>query len=241
MSECIKISSVKRVHGDSSNFIADFSNSPIEKGQYFLFSSVFGNSFYNINDYNNKIYFKEGSTSLTATLTNGFYNSTNIISNIKSAMETISLALGAGLTYTCSLNSTTNKITILVSSGTFQMLMGSNIINSARYLLGFTTDTTAQSVLTGDVPINLTDSPSYNLRIDAHGIKNNLRDNNNNFYSFSVPILSNSLDVFLYEPVNAPIIEFENRASQLRISVYNEDGDPVVLLHDYYFILSKVL
>ena len=240
MTECIKISSVKRISGDSSNFIANFSNSPLEKGKYYLFSGVFGNSFFNVNNYNNKIYFKEGSTDLTATLTTGFYNSTNILPNIKSALETISLASGAGLTYTCTLNSTTNKITITVSSGTFQMLMGTNTVNSAKYLIGYTNDTTSQTVLTADYPLNLTDGYSYNIRIDGHGVKNNLRDNNNNFYSFSIPILSNSLDVFLYEPVNAPIIEFENRISQLRVSVWNEDGDQIQLLHDYYFILAKV-
>ena len=145
MTQYIKISSVKRKSGTISNFIADFSNSPIEPGRYALTSAVFGNTFFNINDYNNKIYFKEGTTSLIAYLTTGFYNSTNFPVNVKSALEVASLAGGSSLTYTVTINSTTNKLVITASSGTIQMLMGTNYLNSANYLTGFTQDTTSQS------------------------------------------------------------------------------------------------
>jgi hypothetical protein len=240
MAQYYKISSVKRTSGTIGNFVCNFSNTPIEPGTYALVSGVFGNSFFNVNDYNNKIYFKEGSTNLTATLTNGFYNSTNFPANVKSALETISTSSGASLTYTVTVNSTTNKLVITPSSGNIQILMGTNTLNSAKYLTGFTVDTSSLSSLTGDSPINLTDSYSYNIRIDAHGVKNLLYDNNNNFYSFSVPILSNSLDVFTYEPQIAFCIQFENRVNQLRVTILNEDGDQMELLNDYYFILAKV-
>lgn len=240
MTQYIKISSVKRTNGSIGNFIANFSNNPIEPGKYALVSGCFGNTFFNVNDYNNRIYFKEGSTSLIAYLTNGFYNSTNFPVNVKSALETASLAGGAGLTYAVTINTVTNKLGITPSSSTIQMLMGTNTLNSAKYLTGFTVDTTSQSFLIADSPINLTNSYSYNLRLDAHGVKNLLQDNNNNFYSFSVPILSNSLDVFAYEPNFPPCVEFENRVSQLRVSILNEDGDPVELLNDYYFILARL-
>lgn len=240
MSQYIKISSVKRTTGNISNFIANFSNNPIEPGRYALVSAIFGNTFFNVNDYNNNIYFKEGSTFLTGYLTNGFYNSTNFATNVKSALETASLGSGAGLSYAVSINSTTNKLIISPSSGTIQMLMGSNTSNSCKFLTGFTVDTTSQSTLISDSPINLTDSYSYNIRLDCYGVKNLLQDNNNNFYSFSIPILSNSLDVFAYEPNHYFFIEFENRVSQLRVTILNEEGDPLELLSDYYFILAKM-
>lgn len=236
----IKISSVKRTSGTISNFIADFSNSPLQPGRYGLISSVFGNSFFNVNNLNNKIVFKENGVQLTAFLSTGFYNSTNFPINVKSALETASFVGGASLTYAVSINTISNKMIITPSSGTIQMLMGTNFTNSANFLTGFTIDTTAQSSLTGDSPINLSESYCYNIRLEAHGVKNLLQDNNNNFYSFSVPILSNSLDIFNYEPNNFQCVELENRVSQLRVTILNEDNDILDLFNDFYFILLRL-
>lgn len=238
--ESIKISSVKRTSGSISNFIADFANSPIEPGVYNLFSGVFSNSFYNVNEYNNKIYFKENSTNLVAILTNGFYNSSNIIANIKDALETASLLGGSSLTYNLSINSITNKLTIAPSSGTIQILMNSNKTNSARFITGFLEDTQVLSSVTGDSPINLTYTNSYNIVIEAHGVQNYLRDNNNNFYSFSVPVMSDSLSLFFYEPNILPKIKFDNRCSRIRVMCCDDDGNIINIQNDFYFILNKI-
>ena len=239
MSESIKISSVKRQSGTIGNFIADFSNSPIEPGEYSLFSGVFSNSFYNINEYNNRIYFKENSTNLIAYLTTGFYNSSNITVNIKDSLENASLLSGSSLTYTVTINSITNKLSISPSSGTIQILMNTNKTNSARFITGFLEDTQSLSTVTGDSPVNLTYTSSYNIRIDGHGVLNYLRDNNNNFYSFSVPVMSDSLSLFFYEPNVLPRIKFENRCSRIRVMACDDDGNIINLQNDFYFILNK--
>jgi len=240
MAQYYKISSVKRTTGTISNFICDFSNAPIQEGTYALINGMFSNTFYNINDFNNKIYFKEGVVSLTATLTNGYYNSSTILSNIKLALEAISVSGGASLTYTVSLSPTTNRLTISVSSGNIQMLMATNTLNSSKFIIGFTTDSSVASSLTGDSSINLTDTYSYNIRLEGHGIQNMLVDNASNFYSFSIPVPANSLDVFLYEPVNCQIVRFDNRISQFRVLIKNEDNDDCVLQNDFYFILARL-
>lgn len=239
MVQYYKISSVKRTSGSISNFVCDFSNSPIQPGNYALVSGMFSNTFHNVNDFNNKIYFKEGTVSLTATLTNGFYNSSTILANIKASLEAISVSGGASLTYTVSSSSFTNSLTISVSSGNIQYLKSTNKLNSANYLIGFTTDTSATTSLTGDLTINLTDTYSYNVRLEGQGIQNMLVDNASNFYLFSIPIPSNSLNVFLYEPISPPIIQFENRLSQFIVTVKNEDGDDMTFFNDFYFILAK--
>ena len=60
--------------------------------------------------------------------------------------------------------------------------------NTAKQILGFIGDTVSASSLTSDIPIDLTDTLSLNVRIEGHGIENYLQDNNSNFYSFTVPI-----------------------------------------------------
>lgn len=237
--ESIKISSVKRTSGTISNFIADFSNGPIESGTYSLVSGVFTNSFYNVNNYNNKIYFKENSTELVAILTNGFYNSTNIIANIKDALENASLLNGSSLTYTVTINSITNKMSITVTTGNNVQILINNKQNTSKYLIGFLQDSISSNSVTGDSPINLTVSNSFNIRIDGHGVKNSLRDNSNNFYSFSVPIMADSLQMFFYESNFPPKITFENRINQIRVSIFDEENNPVELQNEYYFILNK--
>ena len=50
--------------------------------KYKLISFYFTNNIYNINDTNNKIPFIENSISYTATLTNGYYDSTDFINHL---------------------------------------------------------------------------------------------------------------------------------------------------------------
>ena len=230
-----KFSSQKRSSGsDPGNAIFTF-NPKTDAGVYKLHHALFFNSFYNINETNNRIYFSENDGPvLTATLENGYYDSSTIVTNIHTQMELV----GAH-NYVITLSSTTNKLTFVPNTGTFRFLFGSYTYNSSKNILGFTADTVTSSSLTSDIPINLTHTLSLNVRLEGHGIQNYLQDNSSNFYSFSIPVSSNSKELVLYEPLHPQFIKLENSLSDIRVRVLNEDNDQVTLYNDYYFVLQK--
>ncbi len=230
-----KFSSQSRSYGaDPGDCIFTF-NTKIDPGFYKLHHSLFFNSFYNVNNTNNKIYFQENSGSiLIATLENGYYNTSNIVSNIHTQLE----AIGTH-NYTVTLSSTTNKLTIVPNTGTVKFWFATYTENSAKDILGFTGDTISASSLTSDIPIDLTDTLSLNVRIEGNGIENFLQDNNANFYSFTVPIISNSLELNYYEPTHPQYIKINNPIRDIRVRILNEDNEQIVMHNEYYFVLQK--
>ena len=136
-----------QLHGDSSNkFVLDEALS----GKYKLVSFVFTNNVYNVNDINNKIYFTENGNNLTATLTNGYYDSTDFVTHLSNVLNN-----AASGTITVSINSNTNKLTITDTLNIY-FTFGTNTNNSARKLLGFNeSDGTANTTQTSDKPIDL--------------------------------------------------------------------------------------
>ena len=238
----VKISSLKRTSGSPSNFVCQFT-SPLDSGVYKLVSATMSNSYYNINDNNNKIYFSEnGGATLTATLTNGFYNSSNIASNIENALDTTSASVGLNFNYTVSLNSITNKLTIGVGGGhTCSFKFASNTNSSADRILGFfNEDTQSLSSLTSTQPINLVDTLSYNISLQGQNVSSNIQDNSNTIYSFAIPINGNSLEIFNYEPIHNLTVNFNNPVYNMRIQVFDEKGSEISLFHDWYMILQKM-
>lgn len=97
---------------------------------------------------NNTIDINEGSGELTAEIAVGTYSLTDFLAALESALNTAGV-----LTYTCTLNRTTRKITI-TATGTFSLLIstGSSVGTSAFTLAGFTgADKTAASTYTGNI------------------------------------------------------------------------------------------
>lgn len=103
---------------------------PIE-GVYQLVSFVATNNIFNVNDYNNKVYWNENGTDFTTTLTNGYYNSSDFITHLDTQM-TVSGSGSIGVTF----NENTRKLTI-TDTLNFYFTFGTNTTNSARKLLGF--------------------------------------------------------------------------------------------------------
>lgn len=231
-----KFSSQKRSSGsDSGNCVFTF-NPKLEAGLYKLHHALFFNSFFNVNDTNNKIYFQEDNGAiLTATLTNGYYNSSNIATNVHDSLTTYGTR-----NYVVTLNTGVNKLTITPNTGTIKFWFGTYTSNSAKNILGFIGDTVSASSLTSDVPINLTDTLSYNIRLEGNGIQNFIQDNSSNFYSFSIPVVGNSLELFHYEPLHNQYVKLSNPLSDIRVRVINEDGDQMTLYNEYYFVLQKI-
>jgi hypothetical protein len=136
---------------------------PIQ-GDFCVDSILIPNSAYTIDSRNNKIYFYE-SSNLTATLATGVYTSSNIAAAVKTAMDAVSAT-----TYTVSLSSTTNKLTITAGAGTFYFRWAVDANDSCFRELGFNKLTgSASSNQVSDNPINL--NSTLSLLIDISEAK----------------------------------------------------------------------
>jgi len=131
-----------------------------------LYNISMPNTIYNITSVNNLIYFSEGSTALVATITPGAYNSTSILTAISTAMTSSSTS---SYTYTATFNQNTFMITI-TSTGSFTLTFSTNTTNSAGYILGFTTNTSAGTSQTGNQVIQLNQPLFYYITISQFPI-----------------------------------------------------------------------
>ena len=101
-------------------------------GHYKLVLFSFTNNIYNVNDTNNKIYFNENGLNLTATLTNGFNDITDLKTNIITAMNGV-----ASGTISITEDDKTKKLTISNDTHNFYFTFSTNTNNTARKLMGF--------------------------------------------------------------------------------------------------------
>lgn len=105
---------------------------------------------YPVNSRNNNIRFSEsaGGGTVTATLTPGNYTVAQMMTELKARLEGASPNT---LTYTCTANSSTGKVTISASAGEFTLYFSQNPLSNASQLLGFTYGdlTSSGSSLTG--------------------------------------------------------------------------------------------
>ena len=138
------------------------------KGDYELESFVFTNNIYNVDGTNNKVYINENSSNLTATLTNGFYDSDDFRTHLQTQMN----AVCSG-TISITLNDNTGKLTISNDTHNFYFTFATNTTNSAKKLLVFNeSDGTNASSQTSDVAIDLNTHKCFFINIDENNNKN---------------------------------------------------------------------
>jgi hypothetical protein len=228
----LKLESAGRVSGGSPyDFTLQLTNRL--NGRYRLKSIFINNSYYNVNSTNNKIYFFENGSAKTATVTPGFYNSTNICAAIDAAMTSAS---GGFAAFASSFSAISALITI-ASTQSFSMKMATNTDSSIGPSIGFTTDTATSTSITGSSIINLQSTLAFNIVInDQH----NISDLTGNCAStFIVPVQANSLTYVVYEPTanfeQAFVVE---SANQLKVKVYDDRNQPVPLSTEWFMILQ---
>lgn len=108
---------------------------PHKLDQIALDTFIMTNTFYNVTSSNNTFVFQENvGASATATLTAGNYTISDILTSLKTAMEAVS---PNSRTYTLTANTSTNKLTIAVSAGTFSVLATGGL----NLMLGFSRST----------------------------------------------------------------------------------------------------
>lgn len=117
--------------------------------------------FYPVNSTNNLIYFMEGASPATATIPIGNYSASTLATAIVTAMNLVSPSLS---TYTVTYNNTTDAFTFTISAGTFRFMFGTNSLNSASSIIGFTGDGTLLSTQVSNIAPILSGYPAIYLR-----------------------------------------------------------------------------
>ena len=207
------------------------------EGSWRLLSFVSTNNIYNVNDYNNKIYWNEEGADKTATLTNGYYNDTDFISHVSTQMT----AESAG-NVSVSLDDNTRKLTITNDTLQYYFTFGTNTSNSARKLLGFNEENGSASLTqTSTNPIDL--NPYKNIFIN---IKQNNNRNIEGIDFFNTSFAINGTGAF-GEPLRyinndnfSQYVKFRN-IKQVEITIHDLNNNAITLNSEYQLILQKIM
>lgn len=192
---------------------------------------------YNVSAYNNVIYFDDVTSAQrnphVAVLTPGYYTTSDLLSAIAASMT----AVASGATYTCAINTVTQRI-IITSTLNFAMTF-SNTLNSASEVLGFpNTDSDAVALTqTGTAPINLATTLCFNISINnATGTTSTTTAST----SFVIPSLVPSVPSQMYYeiPLNFPqSVTFET-TKYLNICIYDDQHRPLTFTNNWYMIVE---
>lgn len=206
------------------------------EGTHSLKSIMIPVTYFNINETNNVVYWSDTSGSKTCLLPPGYYNS---FAMLASALATAMTAAGAG-TVTCSVSPLNNRLTIS-NTVNFQLTFGNNTSNSAATILGFVgTSPNMALTQTGSKTMNLNTTTCYNFQFST--AYPSLRTVDNKSFTFSIPALTATPNMFYYEPpVQFPITFRLNstRALQIRIT---DDQYRVInnMCSDFWCVLEKI-
>lgn len=204
------------------------------KGIYQLVAFVTTNNMFNVNSYNNKIYWNENGTDRTTTLTPGQYNTEDFRSHVSTQLNN-----DASGTITVTLDDNTRKLTI-TDTVNFYMTFGTNTTNSAKKLLGFSLDGTSSGSHTSDSPIDL--NPHKNIFIT---IEQDDHRNLEGIEFFNHSLVVNGTGAFgeICRYINKDNFDQYIKLKEtkmLKVQFYDVDNNIIDLNSDYQLILQKV-
>jgi len=243
MSNFITISSSARDSGNRNNFKIKFTN-PIESIHGVKISKVMvPNTWYVImSGINDKIYFTE-TTNWTATLTEGYYTTTTLATEIQTQMNS---AYTTDNNFSCSFSTTTYKYTISHSATNFSLTFGTNTTASSAKTLGFeASDTSSTTSHEADNIVNLNYSGKLLIKCTQLMCRNSFVNNKKTNVIFPLLVNGNFGDNLLYESQGddwciyyKPARDFD----ELQFSLLFEDNETLVPLngHDWFITLKFI-
>jgi hypothetical protein len=221
----------------ANNCVLSINN--IVNGKYKLKQFLFQNSCYNITANNNVVYFYENSISKACTLTPGYYTSSGFTSHLKTQIDAAS---GGYNTYTITYSSTTGLISISASNA-FKFMFGTNLNNSAAYVMGF--EKVDSALATSQVSPNALNLVSpYGLFVDITQVMCNISNPvTSKICSFFVPLVNEFGQLEVFQPSNDQRIEFDfsRITNQIKIKIVDTNFNLNILNGvDWVMILEKI-
>ena len=225
MTKYLFIDSKDRISGTSENFTIRFNKQFNNVNKIIVDNIIIPNSIYTVDATNNTLYFFDAS-SRSCVLTSGVYTSVNLASEIQTKMN----ASTTGRTYTVSFNSTTNKMTLTVSTGTFYLDFTNS--TSPAILMGFNalSLTSTLSSFTSTNSVNL--SIPY-LTIKISDLTTNITTANSSDFNVVVPFKSNTGEINYFSSnsdfVMVNNINIDFNFNVLKIKLIRNNGNDVYL------------
>lgn len=192
---------------------------------------------FSVNNTNNKIYFVENSVELTATLTNGNYNTTTILAELDTQMDAV-----AAETYTWSLDADTQKLTCTQDGASlaFAFQWGTYTTNSAHEVLGFNaTDGTASTAAKTADNVYALDLPrGIMVQLDRYQIEAGLQGSG----TFTVPWTAPFGDIVThsFDPEREPTFKILDGARWWNVKLIDFNNNPVDLNNSEWYMRFQV-
>lgn len=211
--------------GTSANFQVDFERSgiPFSEGEIAIGLDyvIMPNLVYPIRTNRNKVVFNEGGADKIATIPDGHYDSSNFPAVLKTALED-----AGALTYTVSISSTNNKITIL-ASGAF-VLKFTDTSSYMWKILGFDYNSTTASATshTGSMPVRLDGDEYFVLQLENLPSENVSSSFSTRGIMDIIPMNGAYGDVIYYVPnqINNLVLGQLNDLKFIRVHIVDVDG-----------------
>lgn len=224
------MSKILILHSDKSDNNQYALDKRIE-GIYRFKSFVATNNMYN----NNKIYINENSIDYEISLTNGYYDATDLTSHLSTKLND-----GLSGTVSVTFDTNTNKFTF-TDTLPINFTFGTNTSNSSRKLLGFNAvDGTASTTQNSDVPVDL--NPCKNIFLTI------TEDDNRNVEGidfFNCSLVVNGAtgfgEIMRYIDVDnfTQTLKFK-RTKKISISFHDASNNNINLNSEYQIILQKI-
>lgn len=230
------LSSKDKTSGSSHDGVIQLTNNTKLHGKYQLLKCVIPNSFYNVSNLNNKLYVEhsvDGNNTLT--LTNGYYTSSELATELKTQLDSIS-----AVTYTVSFDSLTSKYTFTPSAGNFGFKFTTNTSNSCRKLIGKNAvDDTLGASQISDNNVDL--APYKVLYFSIPSAGNYVLTSQNVNSSFYISVNEINGEEIRQDYHNDLIYLEFNQTINVSFKIHDHDGNLVDLNGvDWYLILKKI-
>lgn len=211
--------------GTSANFIVDFDRSgiPFSEGEVAIGLDyvIMPNLIYPIRANRNQVVINEGGADKIATIPDGYYDSTNFPAVLKEALDS-----AGALTYTVTISSTTNKITIS-ATGAF-VIKFTDTYSYMWKILGFNYNSTTPSASsqTGTMPIRLDGDEYFVLQLENLSTGNISSSFATRGIMDIIPMNGAYGDVIYYTPnqVNNLVLGQLNDLKYIRVHIVSQDG-----------------
>lgn len=225
----LPIESNDRASGTSSSFRWVLPSSVRNPRRVTLLNAEIPLTHYNVRSTNNTFVFSRSSVSYTATVTEGSYNLTTLLTALGAAMT----AADTATTFSFSTSSTTNKVTLTSSSSI--SIVTETILSKA---LGFTSSQSGTTIVAANAYV-LGDMVFF---ISLGNLPTNMRANVS--AHFRIPLTQDRGYIQFYEAtaVNQQFVECDNSAvlSSLDVSLVDIHGSAVSLNGSEWSMLLKI-
>lgn len=211
--------------GTSANFQVDFQKSgiPFSEGEVAIGLDylIMPNLIYPIRANRNQVVFNEGGADKVATIPTGYYDSTNFPGVLTAALND-----AGAFTYTVTISSTTNKITI--SAGSAFVLKFTNTSSYMWKILGFDYNSVTASATehTGSMPIRLDGDEYFVLQLENLPSENISSSFTTRGIMDVIPMNGAFGDVIYYTPnqINNLVLGQLNDLKYIRVHIVDVDG-----------------